>query len=366
VALQDILLRLGAGEAELEDARTRLEQSGRQALETLEDPATCMACIEDVVLMALADGELLPGESTPIEQFLGELGFAQADMDLIMPRVKRRAHALGLGKKPANVPPLPPPPLPEPTQRTSRARTETSLTRPTTQPRRKPVAYRSPVSASSSVFDTVDATIECSAARESIVPASAGQGAARPEGTGQPSVSPDAVTVCQQARALAAVGEAYCWGVPDGPLNPWGCRLLEMPWQADAAWFANGKFRDAETFVFDRASIRRQLDLQLVAVRACPFCDAAFAAAVCEVLPSRASTLGRWRHRRVSALLPSAVPLVARTYRHGCLRTAPIWSDALVPTDKRDLLRIVARAAKRLGRGTPVLEPAQTLEGTVR
>lgn len=359
MALQDIMLRLGAGEEELQAARRRLATPSGAALTPLADPADCLACIEDMVLIALADGVPHADETAPIEEFMDRLGFVQADMDLIMPRVRKRAQALGLGTSfaaarqagapaPKNVPDPRRPALgitvrrDDARRQPAAAATAGSQRLPPPLPARKQ-AEQSGQQPSSAPTPETAAQASPPPAAPASPPRAASAAAAR-------------LTACQEARRASPAGEAHCWGAPAGPLNPWGCRLLGMDWDAAAAWFARGEFRDSETFVFDRAAIRELLEAHLEEVASCPFLDRRFALAACDALPSRASTAGRWRHRERAAGAPGATALRQRVYSHGCGGERLCWSDALAPTDDRDGRLTIARAARRLGRPAPVWE----------
>ena len=158
------------------------------------------------------------------------------------------------------------------------------------------------------------------------------------------------LAACAAAREASPAGACYCFGHPEGPLNPWGCRLVEMPWSADAPWFRLGRFRDDDTFVFDRQAISTHLETRLRTVADCPFLLPGFASAALAFLPSRASTTGRWTHHLAPRTTPgdSAVTVTIRTYRHGCGQRAAARSDGLSPTDDRDARLMIRRTVRRL------------------
>jgi hypothetical protein len=360
MALQDIMLRLGAGQEELQAAQRRLATPSGAALTPLPDPADCMACIEDMVLIALADGAPHADETGPIEEFMDRLGFVQADMDLIMPRVRKRAQALGLGTSfaasrlaaapaPRNVTDPKRPALrtvvgrDDARRRLDAAATARSERPPPLPAKKKAEATERPPPAGGRQ--------PAAPPPSAVAPAAASAAPSRVASAAVPSLA-----ACQKARRASPAGEGHCWGAPAGPLNPWGCRLLEMDWDPAAAWFASGEFRDGETFVFDRAAIRELLEARLEEVKSCPYLNRRFALAACDALPSRASTAGRWRHRERAAGESGATALRIRVYSHGCAGERVCWSDALVPTDDRDAELTIARAARRLGHPAPAWE----------
>ncbi|MDD5706610.1 MAG: hypothetical protein PHR35_11840 [Kiritimatiellae bacterium] len=353
VAMQAVMLRLGAGPDEFQEAERLLAAPSGYDLTPLADSADCMACIEDMVLIALADGTLRPAEAEPIEAFTSALGFAQADMDMLMPRVRQRARLMGLEVSDIQ---QPRPPV--------KPRTASKPDRPPRQDRRDDHRFeRRERAAPVSLPPPLPTSAEPSAHDQAPVADGSPEAAPpQPPATRQPAPAPSVnakpahqsenttpLAACQLARQQSPAGAAHCWGAPDGPLNPWGCRLLGMDWDPSAAWFAHGHFRDGDTFVFDRAAIRTRLEDGLEGVRTCPYLDRQFALAACDALPSRATTAGRWRHRRCPANAPGAKLVRAQTYRHGCGVETACWSDALVPTNDRDAVLTIARAARRLG-----------------
>jgi len=162
------------------------------------------------------------------------------------------------------------------------------------------------------------------------------------------------VAACARSREAAANPQAYCFGAPDGPLNVWSCRLLDMPWAENAEWFSLGTFRDSDTFVFDRKAIRERLAAGLERVRECPYLRPDVCKAAVDELPSRASVWGRWRRRIVKADSPRATPLAAREYRHGCDVSSSVICDGMAPLGDDEAVRTILAVSKRcaLGRVT--------------
>ena len=330
-ALHDIMFRIGADEADLDAARALLTRGEAYPLQAFSDPVTNMQMIENMVLVALADGQVSPYESQPLEAFLSGLGFAQADMDMIVKRVRVRLRGIQpyrppappaprerrrtFGRVPAPAVPVAPPPVPSPVP--------SSVLSPGGAPREAPPPERRPP------------------------PPPTEDDARQPPGATAPTPQPaSSLDACAAARGASTEGACYCFGRPEGPLNPWGCRLLEMPWSAGAPWFRLGRFRDDDTFVFDRQAIAACLGPRLRAVADCPFLLPGFAEASLAFLPSRASTAGRWIHHL--APRDSAVPVIIRTYRHGCGQHAAARSDGLSPTDDRDARLMIRRTVRRL------------------
>ena len=333
-ALCEVMLRIGADEADLDAARDRLEREAPYRLQPLSDPADNMRMIENMVLVALADGHVSPHESQPLEAFLSNLGFVQADMDMIVKRVRVRLRSIPAMPSP---PPLPArrrestAPTPAPASR--QTGTKVAPKPPPLPTPRKPALPRPPARSQAAPIATPS------------LPEPASEAA--PAGRAADALTP--VERCAQKREASPVGACYCFGSPEGPLNPWGCRLLEMAWAADASWFRLGQFRDNDTFVFDREAIADCLRQRLSVVAECPFLLPGFAEAALAELPSRATTAGRWRHHLASQTLltMSAIPVTIRTYRHGCGQHAVARSDGLSPTDDRDARLMIRRTVRQ-------------------
>ena len=310
--LRDVVARLGAGERELAAARALLARRSPYQLQAFEEPAACMAVIEDMVMMSLADGKVTPHESRPLDAFLEGLGYAQADIDMVVRRVRAR---LGKILRPPPLRPSPPP-LKPPARAASPALPRRDEPRP---------APPDPPAAPTPADDA----------------------------RGEPAPSPPAPAApwkaCARRRADAPDAACYCFGAPEGPLNPWGCRLAGMPWDDGAAWFRLGRFRDAETFVFDRDAIGARLRQRLAAAAGCPFLLPGFAQSVLEVFPSRATLCGRWRPHAAPAADPGAPRVTVRTYPHGCVRQTRVPADGLTPAGDRDARLLIRRTVRRTG-----------------
>jgi len=139
--LRHIARKLDVNQEILDDAK-RLIGSGAYRLNLPAMPVDRMSNVEDMVMIALADGEVKASEAAPIEKMAGVLKLAQADVDMLVARARSRLHKLGQEKtapkrhtpkavsKPAPPPPLPaeqkPKPPPTPRQKAK-------------SPRRKPV-----------------------------------------------------------------------------------------------------------------------------------------------------------------------------------------------------------------------------------
>lgn len=87
LAIRSIISRIQADASVVEDA-TRLLASGDYKIKSLGTPSQRSANIEDMIMVALADGELDSSEIKPIEKMTDALGYVQADMDMMVKKAQ--------------------------------------------------------------------------------------------------------------------------------------------------------------------------------------------------------------------------------------------------------------------------------------
>ena len=125
--LKSIASRIGADVNTVEQAK-KLLMKGDYVLQPLKVTTDRVRNIEDMVMVAMADGNLGTSEATPIEQFTDMLGITQQEMDSIVARAQARLEAdteatrysqrrVARKAKKASPPPspkaAPPPPVPK-------------------------------------------------------------------------------------------------------------------------------------------------------------------------------------------------------------------------------------------------------------
>lgn len=87
LVIKRIIKKIQADSSVVEEA-TRLIASGDYKLKPLGTPRQRSANIEDMIMVALADGKLSPSEIKPIEKITDLLGYVQADMDMMVKRAQ--------------------------------------------------------------------------------------------------------------------------------------------------------------------------------------------------------------------------------------------------------------------------------------
>lgn len=339
LALRAIVKRIGANDQDLADA-ARLLGSGSYRVQLPDVPSERMANIQDMVMVALADGDVSPDESAPIEKAVKRLGFSQVDIDMIVRRAEHELRKIAGTKTPAEevpaalpppVPPAsvapPPPPLPK-----APARKAPKVVPP--EP--------APVPVEEEAVAPVPHTPEAETPEE--------QAEVRPPHDASSAVLSDRIQACMARRSASVDPAGYCFGRPDGDPNVWGCRLAGMDWVPGAAWFELGAFRDDETFVFDKQAIADRLDANLSDVVGCPHLHVAYTEKAFDELPKRASVRGHWQYREAKPGDPTAVTVRVMRYIHGCPLSTAEQVTGVDPDGPREAEKLIHRAMRASGR----------------
>lgn len=295
--LQGVITGLDATWDDVQKAH-RMLANGTTSLRRMRSQHVKRDNIEDMIAMALADGDLTAGETEPIERLTEMLGYSQADMDLLVKRAETTLSKI----KAAGVPPVPATPMkprelaPEPIAAVA--------PQPAPAPQPKP-APPPP-------------------APEPVAPP---KPRAQPEPKPQPPApTPTApqsptqkatVADCQKCRSQAQHPSEYCFGLGSGRVNVWGCRLMNMDWTPGVDWLLDGSFRDDDTFVFDHKATARRIEGAVERVKACPHLALEVVEGALKRLPKRASTWGRWNYRECKVTEEGAMHVDAVTYMHG-------------------------------------------------
>jgi tellurite resistance protein len=328
VAFQAIAKRLGAEQRHFMAAK-RLLDKGSYSLGYVRSRQQRMANVQDMVMIALADGTIVDSESKPIEGFAAQLQISQGDMDMLVERARAELdRVLAEAGEPRSSQPLdspgltasPPAPPPLPAD---------ELELPPEPPAPEAPATPEP--------DEIEKQEPPEEIRVIMAEASA-------------------VEACIRAHDASEEPRSYCFGAGSGSINPWGCRLAELDWVLDADWFELGEWRDDATFVFDRDAIREKLNANLEAARICPHLKERYVEAAIDALPAVASIWGRWQHRPARVSTPGARPVTVNQYLHGVsvsLRRIVLGVD---PVGRREAIKLIVRAAKRSGTEPPRIE----------
>jgi Zn finger protein HypA/HybF involved in hydrogenase expression len=118
---------------------------------------------------------------------------------------------------------------------------------------------------------------------------------------------------CALQRQNAYRPEAYCFGLDEQRLNLWGCRQAGMDWEEGAEWFSYGQFEEFNVFVFDKNELRHALDKNLRLHRHCPFLRIAKIEQAIQQLPARVAVSAKtgWQYLEIPHETPRCLTLPA-------------------------------------------------------
>ena len=342
-ALQSIIKRIGASDQDLADA-ARLLASGKYKVHLSREPSESMSNLQDMVMVALADGNVSPREAAPIERAAKVMDFSQADMDMAVRRAELALKQMGvtdvLPSKPPPVPATaPPPPAPKRPRSTMPLESPPAATpvvplEPEIKPEIEPELEPEPVVVSEA--PPVPPPVMTHPAAP-VTAAGGGQGPAR-------------VKACAACRESSEEGTAYCFGRPEGALNVWGCRLAGMDWAPGAMWMELGHFQDDETFVFDKQAIADRLGANLAGVLECPHLSVAYTEKTFDMLPSKVAVRGHWRYREAETGDPESITLHVTEYVHGCPVADVKQVSGIEPIGTREAEKVIRKALRAAGR----------------
>jgi len=344
LALRSIIHRIGATQNDLV-AAGKLLTSGRYKMQAAKALNERMDNLQDMVMVALADGDADTTETAPIEQIAKQMHYSQADIDLAVRRAELALRRIGTKRTPASKRPVSqqaPQPLPK-TGTVAKAKKPAAIHQ---TPVRAPLVgapVAAPVQPPKPDIDDAEGV--------SPSPACPTKSEERSRDT-----LPAPIKACMACRANSENQETYCFGVPDGPFNPWGCRLSNMPWEPDAAWLGLGHFRDDATFIFDKHAIAERLAANLAGALNCPHLDTEYTETAFDCFPERITIGERWRYRHANADDANAITIRTTNYIHGCAVSSTATVDGIDPVGIRDALKIVRKAAHRTGRNTTLCD----------
>lgn len=162
---------------------------------------------------------------------------------------------------------------------------------------------------------------------------------------------------CSQRRDSAFRPIEYCFGVDEKRLNLWGCRNAGLDWNKWSSWFSYGKFRPGKllagghVFEFDKKRIRHELETNLFRFRYCPNLNYSLIWDVLELLPNQVEVTpnGQWAYKEDYEESPGCIRVVEKTTSDGYTYTNEFYSSGVVPKSPAiglDILRKAVLAAR--------------------
>lgn len=321
LVLKNVVDHIGADQHDMRTARALLSKTNYK-IHLLAIPEMRVSNLEDMVMMALADNKVNPHEAEPIEKLAKALNYTQADVDMLVRRAQGKLQKMiGHTDQTTLTPPLP--------KRKESVRMAV----------RKPRQQYSP------------SPIKREKIKRTLPPAEQKPIEQKPVEISPPATQHAAnpVVTCQQARDASPNPREYCFGYGSGRINTWGCRLLGMDWAPGAGWFRTGYFRDDNTFVFDKAALVKRVTNSFKTCRNCPHINIDHIESAFDLLPSRASTIGRWTHHQADRNSSNSRNVQIKENIHGCLTRRQIMTDGVDPVGVRGALNIIKRAVKKTG-----------------
>jgi len=156
---------------------------------------------------------------------------------------------------------------------------------------------------------------------------------------------------CMKQREAAFKPAEYCFGVDGKRINLWGCKQARMDWVDWADWFSYGRFTKRDVFVFDKARIRHELENNLRSVQHCPFLRRQLIEAVFGLLPDqvRVSDRAGWQYKRSYQETPDSIKVVQKERHDGFVMTDEFYSDGVSPVGYKVAREILKKAFKTCG-----------------
>jgi hypothetical protein len=296
-----------------------------------------------MVMMALVDNKIDPDEAEPIEKMAKALNYTQVDVNMLVRRAQGKLQKL-IAKSSKTPKPKAkqksssqkqPPPLPAETKKKPPPPPPVKTAPPPKPAPPKPVQPK-PVQ-TKPVPPKPESPADPAPVKEPTV-------AKKPSST---------VDTCKQARDATANPSEYCFGYGSGEINTWGCRLMGMNWAPGAEWLHKGYFRDNSTFVFDKKELVNQVTKSFLKCKDCPYINIDYVETAFDLLPSRASIVGRWTHHKAERHSPLAQELEIRKNIHGCETREQILAEGVDPVGIRGALKIIKQATRKAQSNPP-------------
>jgi uncharacterized tellurite resistance protein B-like protein len=138
---------------------------------------------------------------------------------------------------------------------------------------------------------------------------------------------------CAEQRNAAYRPAEFCFGGDEKRPNLWGCKQFGMDWVEWTDWFSYGKYIGNDVFQFDKQRIVHDLENRLHSLRFCPHIRVNLIQAVVSLLPERVrvSDTDGWKYKESHQQTPDSIKVV-RTENYGGFTTAhEFYSDGVAP-----------------------------------
>lgn len=375
-ALAAVVGDIGAKKKEVKDAERLASQDEFQA-KPMGRYSEQIRNIEDMVYVALADGDLGEAEKARIVQFAGLLGVTQGQVDRVASEAQTRATAqsamLACAKCGAQC------------QATARFCPECGAPiQGQSQPQTTKLEFDYPktgvaIEFAESTAATFDGALKAAKVTPSYQEIERSKKkwflAAWPagsiadtlevvanlkgvrnrkvyiEGTEHPWDEVFGFLWCGEQRESAYKPAEYCFGADEKRPNLWGCKQLRMDWVQWADWFTYGKWVSKDTFQFDKDRIAHEVETNSHRLRFCPHLRRDLLQAVFQLLPDRIRVSDRegWKYKESYEQTPNSIKIVQKTTQDGFSYTNDFFTDGVVPVGFEVAKAILKRAFSQCG-----------------
>ena len=156
---------------------------------------------------------------------------------------------------------------------------------------------------------------------------------------------------CYRQRQEAYRPETYCFGMDEKRLNLFGCKQARMEWSDWSDWFSYGHFRKKDVFVFDKARIQHEVHTNLHKVKFCPCLRPKLIEQVLALLPAEVSISSRsgWKYKESYEQTPTSIKVVQKEKEDGYTYTNEFHSDGVKPIGHAVANQILTKAFKACG-----------------
>lgn len=156
---------------------------------------------------------------------------------------------------------------------------------------------------------------------------------------------------CFRQRQQAYRPGEYCFGIDDDRLNIWGCRQAHMDWTSWADWLGHGKFKSKDVFIFDKDRIRHELETNLYRVRFCPCLRTDLVSTVLELLPDqvRVGEGTGWTYKKEYEQGPVSIKIVQKQVQDGFVYKDEFWANGVSPIGISVAAEILKKAFQKCG-----------------
>ena len=157
---------------------------------------------------------------------------------------------------------------------------------------------------------------------------------------------------CWRQRSSSKHPREYCFGHDERRLNIWGCKQADMDWTEWSDWLSLGKFQNDKSFVFDKKRIGEKLQRNLTRVRFCPHLEARVFKTAFRLFPEKVTVTkgGPWKYKERFGPEPGAIKITKRLDTGaGRISESEFYADGVSPVGHKEAMRLINAVAAKCG-----------------